>query len=77
LTVEGARGLGIYPWALQAVMQSGISNQYLIWAEEGNIASLKGIEKAGGKYVTSFIKTKQLYGLVSRIVYNGEKIGHG
>jgi hypothetical protein len=69
LTSVHARGLGIYPWALRVVKQSGIAGNYFIWAEEKNVASLKGIEKAGGRQIASFTQVKRLHGLLSKVVY--------
>lgn len=69
LTAEDCRGMGIYPAMLQLVVKSGISKTYLIWADNRNVASIRGIERAGGHFIGSFIQRKRLKGLVSKVIF--------
>lgn len=54
LTLQKYRGRGIYPVVLQEIIQylvqRGIKNTY-ICVKEDNVASIRGIEKAGFKFI--------------------------
>jgi len=68
LTLKDFRGLGIYPSQIQKVMESNIgTGQFYMWAASDNIASLRGILKAGGIKVGEFVRKKWFWGLISQI----------
>lgn len=69
LTAESCRGMGIYPAMLQAVMRSGISSSYLIWADNRNVASIRGIKAAGGRLFGTFKQKKYLKGVLSTVTF--------
>lgn len=70
LTARNFQGLRIYSSQLQHITKMGISNnEYWIWADEENLASLKGIKRAGAVEVGSFLQRKWLWGLISKIDY--------
>ena len=70
LTSQEFRGLGIYPSKIQHVVRSNIlAKSFWIWTACTNIASLKGITKAGGIKVGEFRQRKWFWGGISRIRY--------
>lgn len=74
LTLNDFRGLGIYPSQIQKVMASSIgASQFYIWAASDNIASLKGIRKAGGAKIGEFVQTRWLWGGISNVSYSVEE----
>lgn len=67
-TAPQFRGLGIYPAVLQFVTFSELPSEcFWIWAEKQNIASLNGIQKAGGAKVGGFVQEKRLCGAYSKV----------
>ena len=65
------RGMGLYPRGIAQVAGSGLAQNYLIWAHDSNTASLRGIEKAGGRKVGNFTRKRWLRGLIAKIEYRG------
>ena len=75
LTASDVRGMVIYPASLQRFVIEQNSDDILwIWAARDNIASIKGIQKAGGKYKGTFVQTKRLWGLLSKVHYVAEDV---
>lgn len=66
-TDENYRGLGIYPYVIQKVIQRHLKNDHNIdvfmLIEEDNIASKRGVEKVGFQKVSS-ITIKRVLGLL-------------
>jgi glycosyltransferase involved in cell wall biosynthesis len=70
LTAKGFRGLGIYSSQIQKVITSCVpARTFWIWSACDNIASLKGIRKAGATKVGQFVQKKWLYGIVSCVSF--------
>lgn len=68
LTSSKYRGMNIYPSQLQKVAQSEIpAERYFIWAESDNVASIKGIQKAGARKVADIVQHKYCFGLFSKV----------
>ncbi|MHC4075144.1 MAG: hypothetical protein ACYSRZ_01850 [Planctomycetota bacterium] len=73
-TSTGFRGLGIYPSQIQGVVNSDIpAKMFWIWTSSTNIASLKGIRKAGGVKVAEYVRTKWPWGRIFHIEYLPKK----
>lgn len=71
LTANDYRGLSIYPSQLQKTLSHENFNKlFWIWCTRENIASKKGIIKAGAKHKGVFIQTKFLFGILNSIKYN-------
>lgn len=69
VTSPSHRGRGLYPLGIQQVASSGLANRYFIWAHDSNLASLRGIEKAGGRMIGRFRRTRWLRGVISKVEY--------
>jgi hypothetical protein len=70
LTSPRFRGLRIYPSQIQRVVKSSIATEeFWIWSASDNVASLKGIRKAGGAKVAELVQKKWFWGCMSRIEY--------
>lgn len=67
VTRPTARGRGLYPSGIRFIAASGLSDAYYIWAHKSNVASLKGIEKAGGRLIGSFVRERWLKGLYVKL----------
>lgn len=67
VTKTSARGRGLYPSGIRFIAASGLSDAYYIWAHKNNVASLKGIEKAGGRLIGSFVRERWLKGLYVKL----------
>ncbi|MHC4474804.1 MAG: hypothetical protein ACYTEL_04120 [Planctomycetota bacterium] len=66
-TAERFRGLAIYASQIQRVVRSDIpSSVYWMWAESTNVASLKGICRAGGTKVGEFLFKRWFWGTMAR-----------
>ncbi len=68
------RGNRIYPFVLQQISRSlrGF-NEYWICTNEKNIASIRGIEKAGAKKVGRFVQKRWFWGRLTSIKYYPDK----
>jgi hypothetical protein len=65
------KGQGIFPFVLQQLVSCLPGRQECwIFANEDNIASLKGISKAGAKKVGTFVHTRVLWGIFSHLKYS-------
>ena len=64
------RGKRIYPNQLRKVVDSQIENE-VYWGstEQSNIASLKGIKRAGGRKTGEYVHRKWFWGIFSKIKY--------
>lgn len=51
------RGKGIYPAVIQSIVKDkGYSNDFYMIVDENNIASIRGIEKAGFMFIGTIIR---------------------
>ena len=73
VTHPSCRGLGVYPAGIRAIASSGHSQEYLIWSHRSNLASLKGIIKAGGVKLGEFTRVRWLRGLISSVYFRPEQ----
>lgn len=68
------RGQHIFPYVLQQVVSClPKCQEFWIFANEENTPSLRGIKKAGGQKIGTFIHIRLLWGLFSRVKYFAEE----
>lgn len=61
------RGQGIYTEQLKKLRSTGISDNYLIWADENNRPSLRGIQRAGGQEYGRLVQVHAFGFVTSRL----------
>jgi hypothetical protein len=60
------RGRGIYTEQLKKLRSARISDKYLIWADEGNQPSIRGIQRAGGREYGHLVQVHAIGFVTSR-----------
>lgn len=73
VTHPSFRGLGLYSAGIRAIAASGHSHEYFIWAHKDNVASLKGMLKAGGLKVGEFTRVRWFRGLITWISFRSQQ----
>ena len=69
-TAPSFRGNRIYPFVLQQISRSlPTCDEYWISTNEKNLASIRGIEKAGAKHVGRFVQKKWFWGCLRSTKY--------
>jgi len=73
-TAPSFRGNRIFPFVLQQISRSLPGcDEYWISANEKNLASIRGIEKAGARHVGRFVRKKRLWGCLRSTKYYPDK----
>lgn len=69
-TAPSFRGNRIYPFVLQQISRSLPGcDEYWICTNEKNLASIRGVEKAGARHVGRFVQNRWLWGRLTRTKY--------
>jgi len=73
-TAPSFRGNRIFPFVLQQISRSLPGcDEYWIFVHEKNLPSIRGIQKAGAKYVGRFVQKKWLWGCLRSTKYYPDK----
>ncbi len=65
-TLPEERGKGFYPYLLVKIQEDYPENDFCMFVDEGNEASMRGVEKAGFSKVATLVKTRLGFYLVEK-----------
>lgn len=65
-TLPEERGKGYYPYLLAKIQEDYPENDFCMFVDEGNEASMRGVEKAGFRRVATLTKTKLGFYLIEK-----------